>query len=223
MRDSERERVLAAYDVSRETSDRLDLYVAQLRRWQSIQNLVGPGTLAEVWNRHVADALQLLALAPEARTWLDLGSGAGIPGLILAIAGAPRGIRVDLVESNARKGAFLTETIRLTGAHARVRNARIEAVIADYIGTDVVCARALAPLDRLLDWTGPLLKTGTVGLFPKGRDVRAELTRAAARWTVRHDLVPSRTDADARIVRITALSDITILSDITALSDSSPR
>lgn len=213
----DRERVLAAYDVSRETIAGLDLYVAQLRRWQPIKNLVGPGTLAEVWSRHVADALQLLALAPEARTWLDLGSGAGIPGLILAIAGAARDIQVDLIESNARKGAFLTETARLTGANARVRTARVEAVIADYVGTDVVCARALAPLDRLLDWTAPLLKTGTVGLFPKGRDVRAELTRAAARWTVRHDLVPSRTDADARIVRITALGDIT------ALSDSSPR
>ena len=205
--DPERERVRAAYDVSRETFAALDLYVAQLRRWQPVKNLVGPGTLAEVWSRHVADALQLLVLAPEARTWLDLGSGAGIPGLILAIAGAPRGIRVDLVESNARKSAFLTETARLTGAPARVRNARIEAVVAEYAGVDVVCARALAPLERLLEWTAPLLKTGTTGLFPKGREVRAELTRAAARWTVGHDLVPSRTDADARIVRITALSD----------------
>lgn len=207
MTDPERERVRAAYDVSRETMAGLDLYVAQLRRWQPIKNLVGPGTLARVWSRHVADALQLLALAPEARTWLDLGSGAGIPGLILAIAGAPRGIRVDLVESDARKAAFLTEATRLTGAPARVRTARIEAVIADYAGIDVVCARALAPLERLLEWTAPLLKTGTTGLFPKGREVRAELTRAAARWTVGHDLVPSRTDADARIVRITALSD----------------
>lgn len=207
MSEPDRARVLAAYDVSRETAERLDLFVAQLRRWQPIQNLVGPGTLAEVWSRHVADALQLAALAPAAKTWLDLGSGAGIPGLILAIAGAERGIRVDLVESNARKCAFLTETARLAVVPVRVRNARIEAVIAEYAGVDVVCARALAPLDQLLAWTAPLLKTGTTGLFPKGRDVQAELTRATARWTVAHDLVPSRTDADARIVRITALTD----------------
>ncbi len=207
MSGADRERVLAAHDVSRETTAKLDLYVAQLRRWQSVKNLVGSATLGEVWSRHVADALQLLDLEPDARTWLDLGSGAGIPGLILAIAGEGRGLTVDLVESNARKGAFLTEVARLTGAPARVRVARIEAVIGDYAGVDVVCARALAPLDQLLAWTEPLLKTGTTGLFPKGRDVQAELTRAAARWTVSHDLVPSRTDADARIVRVTALTD----------------
>ncbi|MDP4025482.1 16S rRNA (guanine(527)-N(7))-methyltransferase RsmG [Methylobacterium sp. NEAU 140] len=207
MREADRARALAAYDVSRETAARLDLYVEQLNRWQSVKNLVGPATLAEVWSRHVADALQLLALAPDARTWADLGSGAGIPGLILAIAGAERGIRVTLVESNARKCAFLTEAARITGAPAQVSNARIESVVPDLSGVDVVCARALAPLDQLLAWTAPLLKFGTTGLFPKGRDVEAELTRAAARWTFTHDLVPSRTDAEARIVRITALTD----------------
>ncbi|MBP1181212.1 16S rRNA (guanine(527)-N(7))-methyltransferase RsmG [Methylobacterium sp. PvR107] len=206
MSDQDRARVLAGSRVSRETAERLDLYVAQLRRWQPIKNLVGPATLAEVWRRHIDDALQLLDLAPEARTWLDLGSGAGIPGLILAIAGAERGIEVSLVESNARKCAFLTETARLTGAPVRVRNARIESVIEDYAGTEIVCARALAPLAQLLAWTEPLLKTGTTGLFPKGRDVQAELTQAAAQWRVVNDLVPSRTDSDARIVRVTALA-----------------
>ncbi len=206
MTDPGRARVLAGSRVSRETADRLDVYVAQLRRWQPIKNLVGPATLAEVWTRHIDDALQLLDLAPEARTWLDLGSGAGIPGLILAIAGMERGIRVDLVESNARKCAFLTETARVTGAPVRVRNARIEAVIGDYVGTEIVCARALAPMAQLLAWTAPLLKTGTTGLFPKGRDVQAELTQAAAQWTVVNDLVPSRTDSEARIVRVTALA-----------------
>ena len=91
MIEPDRARILAASRVSRETAERLDLYVAQLRRWQPIKNLVGPATLAEVWSRHIEDALQLLDLAPEARTWLDLGSGAGIPGLILAIAGQERG------------------------------------------------------------------------------------------------------------------------------------
>ncbi|MEA1831161.1 16S rRNA (guanine(527)-N(7))-methyltransferase RsmG [Methylobacterium durans] len=205
----DREGVLAAAGVSRETAARLDLYVGQLQRWQSVKNLVGPATLAEVWTRHVADALQLLALAPDARTWLDLGSGAGIPGLILAIAGAERpGFRVDLVESNARKCAFLTEAIRVTGAPARVRNARIEAVIADHAGVEIVCARALASLDQLLAWTEPVLKSGTTGLFPKGREVEAELTEAARRWRFVYDLLPSQTDSAARIVRVTALDRV---------------
>ncbi|MFC6789282.1 16S rRNA (guanine(527)-N(7))-methyltransferase RsmG [Methylobacterium komagatae] len=202
-----RAQVLSAYDVSRETTQALDIYVAQLTRWQTVKNLVGPSTLSEVWSRHIADALQLLALAPDAKRWIDLGSGAGIPGLILAIAGKERGIHVTLVESNARKCAFLTEAARLTGAPATVRNARIEAVIGAEAGADIVCARALAALDQLLDWSAPLLKSGTTGLFPKGRDVQAELTQAAARWTFTYDLVPSRTESDARIVRVTALTE----------------
>ena len=204
-----RDRVLAEAGVSRETAVRLDTYVAQLRRWQTVKNLVGPATLSEVWTRHVADALQLMALAPDATRWLDLGSGAGIPGLILALAGRDRpGFQVDLIESNARKCAFLLETARLTEAQARVYNARIEDAIAARIGVEIVCARALAPLTQLLAWTEPLLKTGTVALFPKGRDVQSELTEAAQRWRFVYDLVPSRTDSDARIVRVTALSRV---------------
>jgi 16S rRNA (guanine527-N7)-methyltransferase len=206
---SDRDRVLAAAGVSRETAAKLDLYVAQLRRWQSVKNLVGPATLSEVWTRHVADALQLLDVAPEATHWLDLGSGAGIPGLILAIAGADRpGFTVDLVESNARKCAFLTEAARLTGVPVRVHNARIEDVIGKLAGAEIVCARALANLDQLLAWTEPLLKMGTTGLFPKGRDVEAELTQAAQRWRFVYDLHPSRTDSAARIVRVTDLSRV---------------
>lgn len=207
--DAGRAQVLTANAVSRETVARLDTYVTQLRRWQTVKNLVGPATLSEVWTRHIADALQLRALAPEATRWLDLGSGAGIPGLILAIAGCERlDFHVDLVDSNARKCAFLTETARLTGAPARIHNARIEDVIAARIGTEIVCARALAPLTQLLAWTEPLLKTGTVALFPKGRDVQSELTEAAQRWRFVYDLLPSRTDSDARIVRVTALSRV---------------
>lgn len=205
----ERERVLAHYDVSRETAARLDLYVAELTRWQRVKNLVGPDTLAEVWTRHIADALQLLALAPDARSWIDLGSGAGIPGLILAIAGSEREMfHVKLVESNARKCAFLTETARRTQAPAQVQNARIEAVIGQSVGTDIVCARALASLDQLLAWSEPLLTSGTVALFPKGRDASAELTEASQRWNLEFDSIPSRTDPQARILRITALSRV---------------
>lgn len=209
MSTDQRARVLAEHDVSRETAAALDIYVAQLARWQNVKNLVGPATLAEVWHRHVADALQLLALAPEARTWVDLGSGAGIPGLILAIAGRVRsGCHVRLIESNTRKCAFLTETARLTGAPVTVHNARIESVIGSLTGADIVCARALAPLTQLLAWTEPLLKTGTIGLFPKGRDAAAELTEADREWTFARDLIPSRTDSQARIVRVTSLSRV---------------
>ncbi|GJD93925.1 16S rRNA (guanine(527)-N(7))-methyltransferase RsmG [Methylobacterium iners] len=205
----DRARVLSDLNVSRETSAVLDIYVQQLRRWQSVKNLVGPATLAEVWTRHIADSFQLLDLAPEAETWLDLGSGAGIPGLVLAIAGRERpGFRVDLVESNARKCAFLTETARLTKAPARVHNARIESVVAEHRGVAVVCARALAPLHQLLAWTEPLLTTGTTGLFPKGREVEVELTEAAREWRFTYELVPSRTESEARLVRVTALSRV---------------
>ena len=204
---TDRDRILAQYDVSRETSQALDLYVAELTRWQRVKNLVGPTTLSEVWTRHIADALQLLALAPEAKHWLDLGSGAGIPGLILAIAGRERpGFHVTLVEANARKCAFLSEAARRTAAPATIRNARIETIIADYASADIVCARALARLPQLVEWCEPLLKTGTIALFPKGRDAAAELTEAQQGWNLTYDSIPSRTDPDARILRINAAS-----------------
>ena len=206
---TDRDRVLAEANVSRETAAALDLYVAELTRWQSVKNLVGPGTLAEVWTRHVADALQLLDLAPEATRWLDLGSGAGIPGLILAIAGRNRPMfHVKLIESNARKCAFLTETARRTGAPVTILNARIESVIGSCQGTEIVCARALAPLTQLLAWTEPLLRTGTIALFPKGRDASLELTAAAQQWNFEADSIRSRTDLEARILRITSLARV---------------
>ena len=191
--------------VPRETQDRLQAYVDELRRWQRIKNLVGPGTLDQVWTRHVADSLQLLDLAPEARRWLDLGSGAGLPGLPLAIAGG--GVHVHLVESNARKCAFLRHAARVCRAPVTVHEGRIEALIAGFAGeVDVVTARALAPLDQLIAWAAPLLQTGTTGLFPKGREVDAELTGARKSWTFESDLIPSRTDPAARIMRLTAVS-----------------
>ena len=202
----DRAAALALTLVSRETGERLDILVAELRRWQGIKNLVGPDTLESVWTRHIADSLQLLDLAPEARTWLDLGSGAGFPGLVLGIAALEReGMKIDLIESNGRKCAFLRHVVRLTGAPVTVHQARAEAVIGRFIESDVVTARALAPLSQLLAWTEPLLTTGTAGLFPKGREVDAELTEAAKSWRFEAELVPSRTDSDARIVRIQSL------------------
>ena len=193
-------------NVSRETFEKLQLLERELRRWQAIKNLVGPATLDQIWDRHIVDSLQLLTLAPEAQTWIDLGSGAGFPGLVLAIAGAERGLQVHLVESNSRKCSFLRQISRLTGARATVHEARLETVIPDFIGrADVVSARALASLDLLLAWTEPLLKAGTIGLFPKGRDAEIELTEARKRWTFGLDVLPSLTDSEARILRITSI------------------
>jgi 16S rRNA (guanine527-N7)-methyltransferase len=205
--DRGRSTVAAAFDVSRETLDRLDILVAELHRWQRIKNLVGPATLSEAWTRHIADSLQLLAYAPNAGTWLDLGSGAGFPGLVVALAGAERSLMVSLVESNSRKCAFLRHVARLAEVKVTVHEARLEAVVPDYVGrADIVSARALAPLRDLLAWTEPLLKTGTTGLFPKGRDVVSELTDAEQSWTFTAEILPSRTDSEARILRITSLA-----------------
>ena len=193
-------------NVSRETFEKLELLERELRRWQAIKNLVGPATLDRIWDRHIVDSLQLLDLAPDAGTWLDLGAGAGFPGLVLAIAGAERGLQVHLVESNSRKCAFLRHIARLTGAPAKVHEARLETQVPDFVGkADVVSARALASLTMLLDWTEPLLKAGTMGLFPKGRDAEIELTEARKKWTFEAEILPSLTDPEARILRITSI------------------
>jgi 16S rRNA (guanine527-N7)-methyltransferase len=192
--------------VSRETGDKLAQLAAELRRWQAIKNLVSSSTLDEVWSRHIADSLQLARLAPEARIWVDLGSGAGFPGLVVALAISDRsGAHVHLVESNGRKCAFLRHAARLTGAPVTVHEARVEAVVADFAGSvDVVTARAVAPLAQLLSWSQELLKSGAAGLFPKGRDTAAELTEAEKSWRFNAELLPSRTDSEARIVRVTS-------------------
>lgn len=202
--------ILAAYGVSRETADGLTVLAEELHRWQRIKNLVGPATLSEVWTRHIADSLQLLQLALTSRTWLDLGSGAGFPGLVIGIALRERqGGRIDLVESNSRKCAFLRHVARLTAAPVTVHDARLEDVVAGFAGrVDVVTARALAPLPQLIAWTEPLLTSGTLGLFPKGQEVDAELTEARKSWRVTEDSVASRTDGRGRILRITAVEAI---------------
>jgi 16S rRNA (guanine527-N7)-methyltransferase len=198
--------VLAPLNVSRETQEKLELLEGELRRWQAIKNLVGPATLDQIWDRHIVDSLQLLELAPDAKIWVDLGSGAGFPGLVLAIAGQERGLNVHLVESNSRKCSFLRHVARLTGSTVTVHAARLETVIPNFIGkADVVSARALASLTQLLEWTEPMLKAGTIGLFPKGRDAESELTEARKRWTFEADILPSRTDSEARILRITSI------------------
>jgi 16S rRNA (guanine527-N7)-methyltransferase len=200
---ADRSRALTLTPVSRETLRRLDDFVATFRDWQSRMNLIAPSTEAHLWTRHVADSLQLLALAPpEAATWVDLGSGGGFPGLVIACALADRpGAKVHLVESKKKKAAFLQEAAHATGAPAAVHAVRIEEFVKTAPKSiDVVTARALAPLAELLAAAYPLLKNGACGLFPKGQDVANELTEATKYWKVQASLATSRTDPKGRIV-----------------------
>ena len=170
-------------------------------------NLIGASTVPILWTRHVADSLQLLALAPQAKTWADLGSGAGFPGLVLACALADTpGVTVHLVESNGKKAAFLREAAKVTAVPAIIHAVRIVDFVNNQTrGVEVVTARALAPLSELLSATYPLLKKGAVGLFPKGQDVEAELTAATKCWNIQSSLEASLTDPKARIVKITGI------------------
>jgi 16S rRNA (guanine527-N7)-methyltransferase len=201
-RAADRARALELTPVSRETAARLDRFVGLLLDWQQRMNLIAPSTEAHIWTRHVADSLQLLTLAPAARRWVDLGSGAGFPGLAIACALADTpGAQVHLVESTAKKAAFLREAAQATASPAVVHTMRIEEFAKKPPGSiDVVTARALAPLPKLLALAFPLLKTGVEGLFPKGQDVEVELTEAAKCWNIRTTLAPSRTEPTSRIV-----------------------
>ena len=201
---ADRARALALVPVSRETAARLDRFAALLLDWHDRMNLIAASTVPTLWTRHIADSLQLLAIAPQARKWADLGSGAGFPGLPIACALAEQNAaEIHLIESNKKKAAFLREAVRVTGAPAVVHAERV----ADFAqgfrgGLDAVTARALAPLPELLSIAYPLLKTGAQGLFPKGQDVEAELTQATKCWSIQASLVPSRTDPKSRVVVI---------------------
>jgi 16S rRNA (guanine527-N7)-methyltransferase len=199
---ADRAAALALTPVSRETQAHLDRYVALLIDWQSRMNLVAASTLPQLWTRHVADSLQLLRLAPDARVWVDLGAGAGFPGLAIACALADTsGVAVHLVESTGKKAAFLNAVIAATGVPAKVHHMRIEDFVKRRaVRPDIVTARALAPLDRLLELAVPLLDSGAQALFLKGQDVEAELTQAAKCWTIQASLVPSLTSPEGRVL-----------------------
>jgi len=188
--------------VSRETWDRLESFVQLVIARQKTLNLVAASTIPQIWTRHIADSLQLLSLAPEARTWIDLGAGAGFPGLVIACAlvDVP-GARVELVESIQKKANFLRDVADALSLPAIVHALRIEDFTARNAGRfDVVTARALAPLDKLLGYANPLLKRGALGLFPKGQDVASELTQASKSWKLDTELIPSKTDPHGRVV-----------------------
>lgn len=196
------------FKVPRETIHRLGRYAEILTDWQKRTNLVGPSTLRALWSRHFADSAQLYGLAPDARLWLDLGSGAGFPGLVVAIiqAGMPD-FRMHLVESNRKKCAFLAEVARETEAAVDIHAMRIEelAESAQSLRPDVVSARALAPLPRLFELAAPFFGERTKGLFPKGREAEAEIAAAREDWEFGFRLHPSLTAEDSHIVEVTRL------------------
>jgi 16S rRNA (guanine527-N7)-methyltransferase len=195
---------LSLVPVSRETEERLDRFVALLEEWQSKTNLVAPSTLSNLWTRHVADSLQLLPLAPSAKTWMDFGSGGGFPGIALACALAEiPDTSVHLVERNAKKAAFLREALRLTSAPGVVHLSDIEDIVDGFAGRiDCVTARALAPLHQLVGFAEPLVTKGAKALFLKGQDVEEELTKATKYWNIGPHLHSSRTSGQGWIVEL---------------------
>lgn len=202
--DADRRQALAAFHISSGTATRLTRYAELLQQWQAKTNLVAPSTLPVLWTRHIADSLQLLELAPDARVWVDLGSGGGFPGVVLACALAEvDGAMVHLVERNAKKAAFLREAIRVTGARGTVHLADIEDFVDSFDGpVDCVTARALASLNVLVGFTEPLVKRGAKALFLKGQDVESELTEATKYWKLAYRLHPSRTSAQGWVAEI---------------------
>ena len=200
----DRAAALTLTPVSRETEGRLDRYVDLLQTWQAKTNLVSPSTLPMLWSRHVSDSLQLLALAPAARTWVDFGSGGGFPGMVLACALADTpGAVVHLIERNGKKAAFLREALRVTGAAAVIHLADIEDTVDRLAGpVDCVTARAVAPLHQLVGFAEPLIKKGAKALFLKGQDVEVELTEATKYWKIEPQLHSSRTGGHGWIVEL---------------------
>ena len=216
----------AALDVSRETLTRLEAYAVLLEKWSRAINLVGRETLPDLWRRHMLDSAQLLDHLPppprsRPRRILDLGSGAGFPGLVLAILGAGE---LELVEADGKKCGFLREAARTTGVEVAIRHVRIEELPP--LRPDVVTARALAPLPRLLDLAEPHLNAGAnrstnkssqnehscspcsepFGLFLKGREAERELTDSRERWNMQTEVFPSRSDPRGRIIRVSHLA-----------------
>jgi 16S rRNA (guanine527-N7)-methyltransferase len=198
----------AAFQVSRETLDRLELYEALLRRWQKAVNLVAPSTLGAVWQRHFADSAQLVGLVPaQARSLADLGSGAGFPGLVMAlILAESRPMQIWLIEADQRKAAFLKDVVRQTGIAVDILSTRIEdhETQARVGPVDVVTARALAPFDALLELSMPFFGAQTVGLFPRGRGAQNEVAAATGLRKRRVRLMPSRVQAGANIAVVAA-------------------
>ncbi len=200
----DRARALALVPVSPDTEARLAIYVELLGRWRKVTNLISAASFAEVWTRHVADSAQLVSLAPRARRWVDMGSGAGFPGMVIAIqlADAP-GARVHCLESDRRKCAFLREVARATGAAAEIHPVLIESIEPATLATvDADTARAFAPLPRVLEFAKVWLAQGAVGVFPRGRSAEAQLEIAPAAPDLAIEIFASKLDPEAAILRV---------------------
>jgi 16S rRNA (guanine527-N7)-methyltransferase len=189
------------FPITDDHRDRLRAYVDLLGKWNRKINLVASSTLADVWRRHILDSAQILPLLPTGlRSLADLGSGAGLPGLILAILGAPN---VHLVESDSRKAAFLREAARITGVAVEIHVARIERVSP--ISADVVTARALAPLSELLEYSSPLLKPGGSCYFLKGQNRAEEIVAARRHWCFVSTEIPSLSEASSVVLKLESI------------------
>ncbi len=204
MQETDRADFIATRNVSRETLARLDRFIEILGQARLRSNLIGPKEWPYIWQRHVWDSLQLVDyLTPDARI-IDLGSGAGFPGLVLAAA-LPDA-HVTMIESVGKKTAFLRSAVEATGLSANVIQARVES--APDIKADFVTARAFAPLPKLLDYAAPWLKNGAVGLFHKGERWQEELTAAQQCWSFASEAIPSRSSGAGVIARITELESV---------------
>ncbi len=191
-------------NVSRETLEKLQQYDVLLQKWQKKINLVGPNTMPDRWRRHFLDSAQLLPLIPDtAKTIVDMGSGAGFPGLVLAIM---TGLEFHMIESDLRKCLFMREVIRVTGANVTVHNKRIEKV--ENIKADVVSARALASLSKLLDYANPFLKEDSICIFPKGKRIEEELTELNYVWHIKEHRLTSKSDDEGVILVIRGIEDV---------------
>ena len=196
-------------NVSRETLERLQIYEALLRKWTPRINLVAKSTLDVLWARHFVDSAQIYRLAPApADHWVDLGAGGGFPGLVVAIMGMEKGSpsRMTLAESDARKCAFLRTVIRETGAPAEVINERIEDIAP--LQADVVSARALADLTRLLSFAARHMAPGGIGIFPKGEAWRTELDAAQSTWNFDYQVAKSETEQGPVILSVTGVARV---------------
>lgn len=202
---ADRDRAVAIAPELRDILPQLLQYERLLRRWQQKINLVGPSTLGAVWTRHFADSAQLCAFGDLNGQWVDLGTGAGFPGLVLALLQRFRGAgEMHLVESDSRKAAFLREVSRETGVNAVIHNARCEDVLAD-LKPSVLVSRAMADMATLLRHARPFVENGAAGLFLKGRDVGAELTAASIPSNFSIVLAPSKVDPNGAIVQVRSI------------------
>ena len=201
MNSDDRAAFLAEFDVSRETSERLDTIILTLDAWRKRSNLIGPREWPQIWSRHVADSYQILPHISETANCVDLGSGAGFPGLVISAA-RPKG-HVTMMESVGKKCAFLRAAIDAAGLNASVYQGRIEA--APQSDADIVTARAFAPLPKLLEYAWPWMKNGAMGVFLKGERWNEELTDARQSWNFAYEAIPSRTGGSGVILIVREL------------------